>query len=172
MSDTTADTEQAEAPKASKLPLIIGIILMLVGAGGGFYAVSSGMLSGPLGIGPAPKSADAKAEEKEVREPEPLGDVAFVELEPLVISLSPDAQADFLRFRATIEVKGQYLADVEKVLPRVQDVMNTYLRALRPEQIEEVGSLIRIRSHLLHRVQVVIGEGRVNDLLIMEFVLN
>jgi len=32
--------------------------------------------------------------------------------------------------------------------------------------------LLRLRSQMLRRVQVVTGEGRVRDLLIMEFVLN
>jgi len=31
---------------------------------------------------------------------------------------------------------------------------------------------VRIRAHLLRRIQIVTGEGRVRDLLVTEFVLN
>ena len=44
MTDTTVDEEGAAPAKPSKLPLIIGVVLALAGAGGGFFAVSSGLL--------------------------------------------------------------------------------------------------------------------------------
>ena len=40
------DTPEKEPTKKSKLPLIIGLVLALVGGGGGFFAVYSGMLFG------------------------------------------------------------------------------------------------------------------------------
>ena len=45
MTDETVETEDAPK-KASKLPLIIGLVLALAGGGGGFYAVYSGMILG------------------------------------------------------------------------------------------------------------------------------
>ena len=170
MADTTADPADGEAPKkASKLPLIIGIVLALAGGGGGFFAVSSGMLNGLLGIAPAESAQDDQAE---ANPPPPIGDIAFIELEPLVISLTQPSAAKFLKFRATLEVKAPHQSEVESILPRIQDVMNTYLRALTTSEIEEQGALLRIRGQLLRRIKIVTGEGRVNDLLVMEFVLD
>jgi flagellar FliL protein len=57
-------------------------------------------------------------------------------------------------------------------MPRIVDVTNTYLRALKLADLEDSQALIRLRAQLLRRMQVVTGEGRINDLLIMEFVLN
>jgi flagellar FliL protein len=54
----------------------------------------------------------------------------------------------------------------------VIDVLNSYLRALEPGDLEDPSALTRIRSQMLRRVQVVAGLNKVNDLLIMEFVLN
>jgi flagellar FliL protein len=51
-------------------------------------------------------------------------------------------------------------------------VLNTYLRALSIADLEESTALVRLRAQMLRRVQIVTGEGRINDLLIMEFVLN
>ncbi len=175
MTDTTMDEAEAGPAKPSKLPLIIGVVLALAGGGGGFFAVSSGMLG--LGGGePAEHTEGAEGagnSEQEAPGPmAPLGDIAFIEVPPMVISLGPGAQSSHLRFRASLEVPGSAQADVERILPRIQDVMNSYLRALEASDIEAPGSLIRIRAQLLRRIQLVSGEGRVRDLLVTEFVLN
>ncbi len=57
-------------------------------------------------------------------------------------------------------------------MPRVLDVLNTYLRAVEVRDLEEPSSLARLRAQMLRRIQVVTGEGRVRDLLISELVLN
>ena len=57
-------------------------------------------------------------------------------------------------------------------MPRVLDVLNTYLRAVEVRDLEEPAALARLRAQMLRRVQVVTGEGRVRDLLVTEFVLN
>ena len=162
MTDETVDTPE-EAKKASKLPLIIGLVALLLGAGGGFFATFSGLLFAPESS-PSQHASDAN--------PGDLPDVTFVPVEPMVVSLSPSAQGQHLRFRAQLEVPSQYASDVETILPRVVDVLNGYLRALEAKDIESPAALTRLRAQMLRRVQIVTGPGRVNDLLIMEFVLS
>jgi flagellar FliL protein len=161
MSDTDAQADETPQKK-SKLPLIIGAVLALAGGGGGFYATWSGLLL-------APESEEAKADEPEV---EKGPDVAFVPVDPLTISLGEDQGAQYLRFRAELEVPAAYKEDVSNLLPRVSDVFNSYLRALDPSDLEDRAALTRLRGQMLRRVQVVVGQDRVNDLLVMEFVLN
>ena len=151
--------------KKSKLPLIIGLVLAIAGGGGGFYAVQSGMLFG----------TDSHAEVEKHETPEmvaEMADVAFVPIDPLVISLGPGGNGSHLRFRAQLEVGPGHEAEVEKLMPRVVDVLNSYLRALEPADLESSSILVRLRAQMLRRIQIVTGAGRVNDLLIMEFVLN
>lgn len=162
MTDAAAEAPQ-EAKKTSKMPLVLGIVSALVGGAGGFYASFSGLILG----GESPES-----QVEEVTKPGALPDVAFVEVEPMTVSLSPTSQGRHLRFRAQLEVPSQYASDVETLLPRVVDVMNGYLRALETRDIDNAAVLTRLRAQLLRRVQIVTGPGRVNDLLIMEFVLN
>ena len=69
-------------------------------------------------------------------------------------------------------MKAAHKSHVEKLMPRIVDVTNTYLRALKLADLEDAQALIRLRAQLLRRMQVVTGAGRINDLLIMEFVLN
>ncbi|WP_415404999.1 flagellar basal body-associated protein FliL [Tateyamaria sp. SN3-11] len=162
MTDAVAEAPP-EAAKTSKMPLVLGLVAALLGGGGGFYAAFSGMILAPDSVEHEPGSVDA---------PDALPDVAFVSVDPMIVSLSPAAQGRHLRFRAQLEVPSKYASDVESVLPRVVDVLNGYLRALETRDIESASALTRLRAQMLRRVQIVTGPGRVNDLLIMEFVLN
>lgn len=154
---------EAEPKKASKMPMILGLLAAMLGGGGGFYAAWSGMILGPEPAGHV---------ESQVDDVDALPDIAFVPIDPMVISLSPPSNSRHLSFRAQLEVPSQYQADVEHLLPRVTDVLNGYLRAVRTEDLESPSALIRLRAQMLRRVQMVAGNGRVNDLLVMEFVLN
>ncbi|WP_306132527.1 flagellar basal body-associated FliL family protein [Roseivivax marinus] len=192
MADATADEGDVPAKK-SKLPMILGVVLALLGAAGGFFAVSSGMILGGGGSdAAAPPAREATAEEEETATPMEddtdieggaeapptpvapveLGDIAFVELPPLLVSLGPGAQNTHLRFRATLEVPSRHAAEVTTLQPRVLDAMNSYLRALSPADIEAQDALLLIRAQLTRRVQLVLGEEKLRDLLVLEFVLN
>lgn len=167
MTDATVDDEEIEEKKPSKLPLIIGVVLALAGGGGGFFATQSGLLGGG--------GEEAAAEEEKAEDAPETADlpkVAYVEVPQVTISLKPSGAVGHLRFRASLEVPPEYVDDVTGILPRVQDVMNSYLRALEPEDFEKSAALVRIRSQLLRRIKLVAGEGRVTDLLVLEFVLN
>lgn len=155
--------EEGDPPKKSKLPLILGLVLALAGGGGGFYATWSGMI---LGGGDEEK---AETKDKEIKDP--FADIAYVEIDQMIISVKAAPQQRLLRFRAQLEVPKDYADDVTKLLPRVVDVLNSYLRALEVADLEDQSALTRLRAQMLRRVQVVTGQDRVNDFLIMEFVL-
>jgi len=171
MSDITADGDATRNKKPqSKLPLIIGLVLALLGGGGGFYAVQTGLIGGAVDKDQA-RRASADPDQPFI-ETKALPDVVFIEVPAVTISLGPGAQADHLRFRASLEVPTQYRSEVELILPRVQDVFNSYLRALEARDLEAQGALLKLRGQLLRRIKLVTGEGRVRDLLVLEFVLN
>lgn len=165
MSDAQTDEENDEKQKKkSKMPMIIGLVLALAGGGGGFYATWSGMILGSANQ-PAETHADA------ANQPDALPDIAFVAVEPITVSMRSEGSAKHLRFRVQLEVNKTAQTDVEMLLPRVVDVLNSYLRAIELEDIQDASALARMRAQMLRRVQIVTGEGRVNDLLIMEFVV-
>lgn len=166
MADTDETPETTEKkPKPSRLPLILGLVLAGLGGAGGFFAVRAGLVP-PVGgqahvaaAAPAPHVVD-------------FGHLVFVPVEPLVVSYAEAGRSRHLRFRAELEVPSAEAGEVARVMPRVLDVLNTYLRALRLTDLEESSALMRLRGQMLRRVQAVVGEGRVNDLLVMEFVLD
>ncbi len=101
-----------------------------------------------------------------------LGDIAFVPLDPLVISLAPQVGSRHLRFGAQLEVAADRRAEVELLRPRVADVLNVFLRAVDPRDLEDPAMMEILRAQMLRRIQLVTGPDRVRDLLIVEFVLN
>jgi flagellar FliL protein len=154
------DVVDGTTKKRSKLPLIGGVVMALVLGGGGFYAAWSGLI-----LGPSDHAAQGVA-------PGPLTGIAFVPLETMVVSLGADSNSRHLRFTAQVEVADSAAADVKLLMPRILDVLNSYLRAVDTAAIEDPGAMAKLRAQMLRRIQIVTGEGRVRDLLITEFVLN
>lgn len=161
MSDETPQAE-APPPKRSKLPLILGLVMMLGLGGGGFYAAYAGLIPG---LGGERHKADAK-------DPNSPPEIAYVPIDPLVIALGAEPGGRYLRFVGQIEVEKAYEAEVKLILPRVMDVLNGYLRAVEVSDLEDPKALIRLRAQMLRRVQMVAGDGRARDLLVTEFVIN
>lgn len=159
--DTGAGADDAP-PKKSKMPVLIGLLLAVALGGGGFYAGVSGLLSA---------HGATAAHETSVTVPD-LPDLAFVEIEPVLIALAREADSRHLRFRGNLEVAAKHEREVVTLMPRILDVLNSYLRAVEIRQLEDPAALLRLRAQMLRRVQIVTGEGRVRDLLISEFVLN
>lgn len=164
---TDAAAEPTEEPaKGGKGPLLIGLVLLLVGAAGGYFAVSAGLL--PFGAAPE-AHVEETHHEMDVTSTE---DIDFISVPGMVISFTGGGRRLLLRFSAELEVSKAYKQDVEVLLPRIVDVLNGYLRALEVSDIDDPMALTRLRAQMLRRIQIVTGRDMVRDLLIMEFVLN
>ncbi len=157
------EPQDAVPKKTSKLPLILGLVLFLTLGGGGFYAVYSGLIL-------APAAAPAMAEGGGTGQAMP--EIAFVPIDPVVISLGKVEDNRHLRFTAQLEVEKPAEDEVKQLIPRILDVLNGYLRAVEVAELEDPDALVRLRSQMLRRIQIVAGAGRVRDLLVTEFVLN
>lgn len=165
-----ADAEHA--PKKGKLGLILGLVGALALGGGGFYAIYAGLLDPAALFGGGDHGSEHGSNGHEGAGVAALADVAFVPMDPIMISLPPGGTARHLRFSGQLEVAPENAATVAALMPRVLDVLNTYLRAVQARDIEDPAALARLRAQMLRRIQVVTGDGQVRDLLITEFVLN
>lgn len=174
MTDASLDVESPDvaAPKPGGCRgLLLGLLAALAFSGGGFYTAYSGLVDpgGLMGRGHEARSASSHGGHGS----DPvLKNVAFVPLEPIMVTLPPTASARHLRFTGTLEVVPGRGEEVVQLMPRIQDVLNTYLRAVDVKDIEQPASSERLRAQMLRRVQVVVGEGLVRDLLVTEFVIN
>lgn len=158
-----ADPAAPPPAKGSKLPLLLGLVLAAAGGAGGFLAVQAGLLGGG---GEEAAHAEPAADAHGHAAPA----VGFVALPPLTVNIAGGDR--FLRFAGQVEVDPAHLDEVTQLTPRIVDVLNGYLRAVEPRDLESPAALLSIRSQLLRRVQVVAGADRVRDLLVMEFVVN
>mgnify|MGYP006294695849 CR=1 FL=1 len=171
-------TPAAGTPRRSRL-LVIALAGALLLGGGSFYAVYSGLVALPFGLSPEGGAEGGAASAEGEDAPAPLRPVraaapppGFVALEPLVVSLAEDAGAEHLRITLTLEVDPARLEDVERLRPRILDVLNTFLHAVDARLLAQPRSMVRLRAQMLRRVRLVAPAGAVRDLLIQEFVLN
>lgn len=151
--------------KGGAKPLLFGLLAGLLLGGGAFAAVYLGYFDPSALLGGKEAEAGAAAAPSH-------SDIGFVPMEPIVISLPRGAPAKHLRFTGQLEVVPAHAEEVTSLMPRILDVLNTYLRAVEPADLEQPAATVWLRAQMLRRVQVVTGEGRVRDLLITEFVLN
>lgn len=140
--------------------LVVGMLAALALGGAGFYAAWSGFV--------APPGRDMLFS----GQPGAGTRMAYVAIDPLTVSLSPASPHRLLRIHVELEVPQRSVSEVTRLVPRIVDVMNGFLRAVDSREMEEPAALVRLRSQLLRRVRIVAGEDAVNDLLIREFLLH
>lgn len=158
----TSITSPIQTPKKKGfLPIVIGLAGAIALGGGGFYAVYSGLVLA---------SDNPRAAHEKTDKTQPLP--SYLALEQLNLSLANPDGAQHLRLSAHIEVADGRLTEAEAFRPRFLAVINTYLRAIEPRDLQETTALIRLRAQILRRLQMVAGEDLIVDFLITEFILN
>lgn len=161
MSDITQDPAQTPDHSPRKLTvrgLIFGLLGGAVLGGGAFYAVYSGRVLNLL-----PELATSQQQ---------VQDFAFIAIGPILVTLPQQSGARALRFAGQIEVAKESHAEMERLHPRFVDLIHMYLHAVDIDDLRQPAALIRLRSQILRRLQLIAGEGHVRDFLITEFVLD
>lgn len=154
--------EEAAPPPKRKLPLKLIAI-----AAAGLIAVGGGGTAAYLFFfaGKSQKAEDAKA---------PPKPVVFLEVPDVLVNLSnPGSErAQFLKIKIVLEVPEQALAtQIQPLMPRVMDAFQTYLRELRPADLEGSSGLYRLKEELTRRVNAAIDPARVNAVLFKELLV-
>ena len=177
MTDVSMSQDE-EAPKKAKKGLVIGVLGAVLLGGTAFFVTYTGIFPSAGGDSEVATESRGAPDDDDHGVPVEREDggaesgVTFVALDPLIISLGKFASSRHLRFQAYLEVLPAAAEEVEHLKPRILDVLNTYLRAISGSELEDPTSMNRLRAQMLRRVQIVVGEENVRDLLITEFVLN
>jgi len=161
--DVEEDAEGASAKPKSKFKLppmkfiIIGAAaLLLIGGGVGAYFFF---------FSHAP----------EVKVENPLVKPAvFVDLPEILVNLSnPSAErTQYLRIKVVLELPDpKMIEQITPIMPRVMDAFQTYLRELRPTDLDGSAGLYRLKEELTRRVNVSIAPARINAVLFKEIVV-
>ena len=154
-----ADAGSTAAPK-SKLKLIIIIVGALAVLGGGattyflFFRHSGG-------------------DEQHAEAPPPKPP-AFVEVPDMLVNLvgTPGERVQYLKVKVVLEVKEEkQVEELKPTMPRVTDIFQTYLRELRPADLNGSAGLFRLKEELTRRVNVAVAPIKVSAVLFKEIVV-
>ncbi|WP_242662543.1 flagellar basal body-associated FliL family protein [Teichococcus deserti] len=151
-----------------RLLLLLLPLLVLAGAGAGawFYVPAVQAL---LGSGHAAEGEAAPAPAATAAVP---GKPSFVEFPEMTLSLPNAGRPRQLRLKLAVEVNGDPAqVQPELLSPRIYDSLVLYLRTLREGEMEGALAMDRLRGDLHRRFELVLGPGRVRDVLITSFVV-
>ncbi len=162
------DTEESEAAtdgeagaKGSKKKLIIiiaAVVLLAGGGGGGFYFFKM-------------KNA---AKTEEAAKPPPKK-ISFVDMKDMSINLAPPQSGErggVMKLKISLEVSDAKLtAEIQPLLPRIEDAFQIYMRELRPSDLEGSMGIFRLKEELLRRVNIAVYPARVDAILFKEILV-
>ena len=100
--------------------------------------------------------------------------VLFYTLPDVVVNMqTADGRPTFLKLKLTLELPDQDAVDaLEPNMPRLQDMFQTFLRELRPEDLSGSQGSYQLRMEILRRVNLVIAPSKANAVLIEEMLIN
>ena len=178
---------EGEAPAKKKLPLkmliIAGAAALLVLGGGGTAAF--------VFMQPKPDEAHAAGQKKEKKKDSKKKDgkagekgaavvregpdgVIFYTLPDVVVNMqTADGRPTFLKLKLTLELPDEdAVEELDPNMPRLQDMFQTFLRELRPEDLSGSQGSYQLRMEILRRVNLVIAPSKANAVLIEEMLIN
>jgi flagellar FliL protein len=104
----------------------------------------------------------------------PVKPAVFVDLPEILVNLSSGGsdRTQYLKVKMTLELADQALMQqVQPMMPRVTDTFQTYLRELRPSDLDGSAGLYRLKEELTRRVNATIAPSHVNAVLFKEIVI-
>lgn len=154
------EAEGGEGKAKKKLPLKLIIIaaaaiVVLGGGGAGAY-----LYFGRSGH-EKPKEAVAKP-------------AVFVDLPDVLVNLANAGtdRTQYLKVKVVLELPDASLVQqIQPLMPRVMDAFQTYLRELRPTDLDGSAGLYRLKEELTRRVNAAVAPKRITAVLFKEIVV-
>lgn len=181
-----AEGEAASGKK--KLPLKMLIIvgaaaLVVLGGGGGaaFFLLKPKPDAEHAEKGHEKEKKEKKKEKKGEEKGEsaamvregPDGIVYYTLPEVVVNMQTADGRPTFLKLKLTLELPDEgAVEELEPNMPRMQDMFQSFLRELRPEDLSGSQGSYQLRMEILRRVNLVVAPSKANAVLIEEMLIN
>jgi flagellar FliL protein len=160
--DADADEEGQSSQPKRKLPL--KLIMIVVGA---LVVLGGGGTAGYLLLGHSKESKAAAIA--------PVKPPAYIEVPEVLVNLSsasPNERTQYLKVKVVLEIADALLEpQIKSAMPRVMDAFQTYLRELRPTDLDGSAGLYRLKEELTRRVNAAISPNRINAVLFKEIVV-
>lgn len=160
-----ADASSGKKKSGKGKLILLAVPLLLAGLLAGLWF--TGILPGLLGMGEH-EAAHGSAEGGKPPPPP-----VFVDLPEIVANLNggPHRQS-YLKLQARLEVtKPEDVERIKAAMPRLQDMFQTYLREMRPEELRGSAGTYRLREELIVRANVAAAPVKVTDVLFTQMLI-
>ena len=155
-----AEAAEGAGPANNKLKLIIMAVGVLAILGGGaatwFFFFRHGDDEHHAEAAPPPKPP------------------AFVEVPDMMVNLAgaPGERVQYLRLKIVLELKEEkQIEAIKPSMPRVTDIFQTYVRELRPSDLNGSAGIFRLKEELTKRVNAAVSPIQVSAVLFKEVVV-
>ena len=188
--ETAQNVEGEETATKKKPPLlliIIGAAVLVAGIGGGaafFLMKPKSAEPEAAGDAHAPEeAADAGGHGAEGEGDAAAGGVGtiaagpdgvtFYTLPDMIVNIqSPEGRTTYLKLKLTLEMKDAAAANrLRAQYPRLNDMFQSFLRELRPEDLAGSAGSYQLRAEILRRVNLVAAPSKVDAVLIEEMLV-
>jgi flagellar FliL protein len=98
----------------------------------------------------------------------------FVDLPDVLVNLSNTGgdRTQYLKVKIVLELPDATLVpQIQPLMPRVMDAFQTYLRELRPTDLDGSAGLYRLKEELTRRVNAAVAPNRITAVLFKEIVV-
>jgi flagellar FliL protein len=98
----------------------------------------------------------------------------FVDMPDVLVNLSSSGgdRTQYLKVKIALELPDEAVsAQIQPIMPRLLDTFQTYLRELRPTDLDGSAGLYRLKEELTRRVNASIAPNRINAVLFKEIVV-
>jgi flagellar FliL protein len=98
----------------------------------------------------------------------------FIDVPDMLVNLIgiPGERTQYLKVKVVLEVKEEKQVEaIKPTLPRVTDIFQTYMRELRPGDLNGSAGLFRLKEELTRRVNAAVAPSQVNAVLFKEIVI-
>jgi flagellar protein FliL len=98
----------------------------------------------------------------------------FVDLPDVLVNLANAGtdRTQYLKVKIVLELPDANLvAQIQPLMPRVMDAFQTYLRELRPTDLDGSAGLYRLKEELTRRVNAAVAPNRITAVLFKEIVV-
>jgi flagellar FliL protein len=98
----------------------------------------------------------------------------FIDVPEVLVNLSTagNERTQYLKVKVVLELPDATLTpQIQTTMPRVMDAFQTYLRELRPSDLDGSAGLYRLKEELTRRVNAAIAPSRINAVLFKEIVV-
>jgi flagellar FliL protein len=93
-------------------------------------------------------------------------DLSFVDLPEVIVNLHAASHSRYLKIAVTLAVEPERRLPVERMQPQIMNALQEFLRGLDDRDLEGSAGLFRLRTELHRRLDLVLGEAVVADVLL------